>query len=53
VSLMRGRDALYGSLTERDLLAACENLFSILRTKTLGNGRILYVLERNCGEAAG
>jgi len=53
VSLMRGRDELYGSLTESDLLAACENLFSILRTKVLGNGRILYVLERNCVEAAG
>ena len=46
ISLMRGRDALYGSLSERDLLAACRGLFSILRTETLGNGRILYLLER-------
>lgn len=53
VSLMRGRDALYGSLSERDLLAACENLFSIVRSETLGNGRILYLLERSSGEADG
>src|SRR5580698_3357676 len=46
VSLMRGRDALYGGLTERDLVAACEGLFSMVRTETLGNGRILYLLER-------
>jgi len=46
ISLMRGRDALYGSLNERDLLAAYTGLFSILRTETLGNGRILYLLER-------
>jgi SAM-dependent methyltransferase len=53
VSLMRGRDSLYGSLSERDLLAACESLFSVVRTETLGNGRILYLLERNSGESAG
>lgn len=53
VSLMRGRDALYGSLSERDLIAACEELFSIVRTETLANGRILYLLERICGEARG
>jgi SAM-dependent methyltransferase len=46
ISLMRGRDALYGSLNERDLLAAYRGLFSILRIETLGNGRILYLLER-------
>jgi SAM-dependent methyltransferase len=46
ISLMRGRDALYGSLNERDLLAAYRELFSILRIETLGNGRILYLLER-------
>jgi FkbM family methyltransferase len=53
VSLMRGRDALYGSLSERDLVAACEGLFSTVRTETLGNGRILYLLERIFGEARG
>jgi FkbM family methyltransferase len=53
VSLMRGRDALYGSLSERDLMAACQGLFSTVRTETLGNGRILYLLERISGEASG
>jgi SAM-dependent methyltransferase len=53
VSLMRGRDALYGSLSECDLMAACEGLFSMVRTETLGNGRILYLLERISGEARG
>jgi 2-polyprenyl-3-methyl-5-hydroxy-6-metoxy-1,4-benzoquinol methylase len=53
VSLMRGRDALYGSLSERDLVAACEGLFSMVRKEILGNGRILYLLERISGEACG
>ena len=53
VSLMRGRDELYGSLSERDLIAACDGLFRIVRTETLGNGRMLYLLERISGEAAG
>ncbi|HEX5284757.1 MAG TPA: class I SAM-dependent methyltransferase [Bryocella sp.] len=53
VSLMRGRDALYGALSERDLLAACDGLFTIARTDTLGNGRMLYLLERLPGEAQG
>jgi hypothetical protein len=53
MSLMRGRDALYGGLTERDLVAACEGLFSMVRTETLGNGRILYLLERISHEARG
>jgi SAM-dependent methyltransferase len=53
VSLMRGRDALYGALSERDLIAACEGIFAIVRTETLGNGRMLYLLERISGEAGG
>ena len=53
VSLMRGRDALYGLLSDRDFLAACEGLFSMVRTETLGNGRILFLLERISGEARG
>jgi hypothetical protein len=53
VSLMRGRDALYGSLSDRDLIAACEGLFSIVRTETLGSGRTLYLLVRISGEARG
>jgi SAM-dependent methyltransferase len=44
-SLMRGRESLYGSLTETDLLAACEGRFTVLRQLTLGNGRILLLLE--------
>jgi hypothetical protein len=53
VSLMRGRHALYGALSERDLLVACEGIFTIARTDTLGNGRMLYLLERLSGEARG
>jgi SAM-dependent methyltransferase len=45
VSLMRGRDALYGSLSERDLVAACEGLFTVARRDELGNGRVLLLLE--------
>ena len=53
VSLMRGRDDLYGALNERDLLTACEGLFSVMRVEALGNGRMLYLLERISGEARG
>jgi SAM-dependent methyltransferase len=45
VSLMRGRDELYGSLNESDLMTACEGLFEIERRHLLGNGRILLVLK--------
>ncbi len=45
-SLMRGRDALYGSLSEADLLAACPGLFNPISRQQLGNGRILFHLER-------
>jgi FkbM family methyltransferase len=53
VSLMRGRDSLYGSLSERDLVAACNGLFSTLREERLGNGRMLYLLERISLEGRG
>jgi SAM-dependent methyltransferase len=46
VSLMRGRDALYGSLSEADLMAACEGLFRTVRQQTIENGRILLLFER-------
>ncbi len=46
-SLMRGRDALYGSLTEDDLLKACENRFHILRRQPLENGRILFLFAKD------
>jgi SAM-dependent methyltransferase len=45
-SLMRGRDALYGSLSEADLLAACAGLFTVLDRHALSNGRILFLLEK-------
>jgi SAM-dependent methyltransferase len=45
-SLMRGRDSLYGSLTEADLLAACVGRFHAIDRRHLDNGRILFLLER-------
>jgi hypothetical protein len=50
VSLMRGRDDLYGSLSEADLMTACEKLFRVVRKETLGNGRVLLLMERSFGE---
>jgi SAM-dependent methyltransferase len=46
-SLMRGRDSLYGSLSESDLLAACCGRFSVVDRCALGNGRILFLFERS------
>ena len=46
-SLLRGRDALYGSLTEADLLVACEGRFHTLRRQPLENGRILFLLAKD------
>ena len=45
-SLMRGREDLYGSLSESDLFSACIGLFNILQQHPLENGRILFLLER-------
>ena len=45
-SLMRGRDDLYGSLSEADLLAACDGRFRTLSSHTLDNGRILFFFEK-------
>jgi SAM-dependent methyltransferase len=45
-SLMRGRDELYGHLSEADLLRACEGRFRVLRRQPLSNGRVLFLLER-------
>jgi hypothetical protein len=45
-SLMRGRDSLYGYLSEADLLAACDGRFHVLNRQTLENGRILFHLEK-------
>jgi hypothetical protein len=46
-SLMRGRDSLYGSLSEADLLAACSGRFNTLDRTVLDNGRILFFFERS------
>ena len=46
-SLMRGRDELYGSLTEEDLLAACVGRFHTLRRQPLENGRVLFLLAKD------
>ena len=45
-SLMRGRDSLYSSLSESDLLAACIGRFQILHRHPLENGRVLFFLEK-------
>lgn len=46
-SLMRGRDSLYGSLLEADLLAACAGRFHMMDRYALDNGRILFLFERS------
>jgi SAM-dependent methyltransferase len=45
-SLMRGRDSLYGSLNEADLLAASAGRFQVRDRQALENGRILFLLEK-------
>jgi SAM-dependent methyltransferase len=45
--LMHGRDELYGSLTEADLLAACTGRFHVLRRQRLENGRVLFLLAKD------
>jgi 2-polyprenyl-3-methyl-5-hydroxy-6-metoxy-1,4-benzoquinol methylase len=46
-SLMRGRDDLYASLTEDDLLTACQGRFHTLRRQPLENGRILFLFAKD------
>jgi SAM-dependent methyltransferase len=53
VSLMRGRDDLYGLLCENDLVEACAGLFTTLRRQELGNGRVLLLMERTAAEGQG
>jgi 2-polyprenyl-3-methyl-5-hydroxy-6-metoxy-1,4-benzoquinol methylase len=45
-SLMRGRDTLYGSLSESDLLAACTGRFRTIKRQPLENGRILFLFSK-------
>ncbi|MGA1982562.1 MAG: class I SAM-dependent methyltransferase [Acidobacteriaceae bacterium] len=46
-SLMRGRDSIYGSLSEADLLAACAGRFHVMDRYALDNGRVLFLFERS------
>jgi SAM-dependent methyltransferase len=50
-SLMRGRDSLYGSLSESDLLAACCGRFRTLDRQALSNGRVLFLFEKSTAPA--
>jgi SAM-dependent methyltransferase len=45
-SLMRGRNSLYGSLSEADLLSACSGRFAVRDRHALANGRVLFLLEK-------
>jgi SAM-dependent methyltransferase len=45
-SLMRGRDELYGHLSEADFDRACTGRFKTLRRQPLDNGRVLLLLEK-------
>ncbi len=52
-SLLRGRDHLYGSLTEAGLLAACANRFHLIDRLALDNGRILLLFAKIESERIG
>jgi len=45
-SLMRGRDEIYGALSEADLLSACAGRFQMIRRHPLENGRTLFLFEK-------
>jgi SAM-dependent methyltransferase len=45
-SLMRGRDTLYGALSEADLLVASAGLFQVVDRQALENGRVLFLFEK-------
>jgi hypothetical protein len=44
--MLRGRDHLYGHLSEQSLLNACAGSFRLLRQDALANGRILFLFEK-------
>ena len=46
ISLMRGRDELYGGLAESDLLVACQGRFQTVQRQPLENGRILFLFVK-------
>jgi hypothetical protein len=43
---LRGRDDLYGHLSEDDLQRAFSPFFSVVDQSELGNGRVLLLFER-------
>jgi hypothetical protein len=43
---LRGRDDLYGSLSEDDLTKAFASFFQVVDRTVLGNNRVLLLLER-------
>jgi SAM-dependent methyltransferase len=49
---LRGRDELYGSLSESDLLNAFSPFFRVLDRTELGNQRVVLLFERKAGEAS-
>jgi len=49
---LRGRDALYGSLSENDLTCAFAPWFRSVERTELGNGRVLLLFERSRREAS-
>jgi hypothetical protein len=44
---LRGRDELYGHLSEEDLVEAFAPFFHVANWAALGNGRVLLLFERN------
>lgn len=49
---LRGRDDLYGHLSEGDLKLAFSDFFQVADRKELGNRRVLLLFERNAESAA-
>jgi hypothetical protein len=47
---LRGRDDLYGHLSESDLQRAFSPFFTVADRSELGNGRVLFLLERISNE---
>jgi SAM-dependent methyltransferase len=48
---LRGRDDLYGHLSEDDLQLAFSPYFAVADRGELGNGRVLFLLERISGDS--
>ncbi len=49
-SLMRGRDTLYGHLSEEDLRSGADGFFREMDRFALQNGRILYLFEKTMND---